>query len=99
MQSLAIEAVALRGCAGIVGSSRPTVGLTLRNLNVTAFASMHTRAVFASPVALRSATYVIPSVAPLPTSRHRTASTLTECVKQCGKPICKPADLILAVGD
>ena len=53
VQDLAIEAVALRGCSGLVGAEH-SVGLTLRNLNITAFASMHTQAVFAPPISLGS---------------------------------------------
>lgn len=55
VQDLAILAVGLRGCTGIVGAQQSS-GLTLRNLNITAFASMHTQAVFAPPISLRSAT-------------------------------------------
>ncbi len=54
VQDLAIEAVALRGCTGLVGAKQ-SVGLTLRNLNVTAFASMQTQAVFVPIISLRSA--------------------------------------------
>lgn len=58
VQDLEIEAVALRGCAGIVGGTG-TVGLTLRNLNITAFADMGERATFASPVHLQAAQYFL----------------------------------------
>ena len=55
IRDLAIEAVALRGCAGIIGALHPTNGLTVANVNVTALAAMHTHEVFASPIQLRSA--------------------------------------------
>lgn len=55
---LAIEAVALKGCGAVLGASGGS-GFTLRNLNVTMFASMRTSSVFASVVSVSNARHLL----------------------------------------
>ena len=55
---MAPQAVALKGCGGIVGSSNG-VGFTMRNVNITHLADMATAETFASAVSLSNASHFL----------------------------------------
>ena len=56
--NLAIEAVALRGCSGVLGASSGS-GFSLQSLNVSMYADMRTSSVFASAVSVRNAKHLL----------------------------------------
>ena len=58
VQDLTIEAVALRGCAGILGANGGA-GFTMRNLDVNAFADMAKLGDFASVVQISDARHFL----------------------------------------
>jgi hypothetical protein len=58
VQDLTIQAVALKGCAGILGANGGA-GFTMRNLSVNAFADMEKLGVFASVIQISNAKYFL----------------------------------------
>ena len=58
VEGLSIEAVALRGCTSVLGTTGGS-GFTLRDLNVTMLASMHKAAVFGSVVSASAAKHLL----------------------------------------
>jgi hypothetical protein len=56
--NLAIEAVALQGCTGVLGASSGS-GFSLQNLNVSMYADMRTSSVFASAVSASNAKHLL----------------------------------------
>lgn len=56
--NLAIEAVALQGCSGVLGTSSGS-GFSLQNLNVSMYADMRKSSVFASAVSVRNAKHLL----------------------------------------